>query len=358
MMSWGKKTTMGESWIKNVWWTERLQSIWLVSPSYLLAITNVLRQTNSWMTDLRRIPVFSNHHEILLTTTAVAASSTNLTHAKTHFARATKVGAPCCRDCARKVNPWRPKRSTQLARVKGRNSPVNLCSVTLQQHACCRPRALAQVGRGRKRWPQWQVGNRWDGDGPLITHGATGRLTPVLGCQQMTDSVGHAQNVVSIWRRWAVNFPTRRFAKIKPNNSHCSNVFFASIQKTKKKSVWHRGANTPADKGIITYINRPLVFGAHDRQQISRTYQCTPHSCTTAKQSHSVMTATSRFLSPVFAKSQCLCERHWKNFSPALWRTIKMHVPLTWQRHCPETWICFSKAPKQQPHNLYINIYL
>lgn len=125
---------------KQTKWTDRLQSTWSVSPSYLLAISNVLRQTNSWMTDRRRIPVFSNHHEILLTTTAPAASSATLTHAKTHFTRAAKVRAPSCRDCASKVKPWRTKRSTQLAKVRGQNSPVNLCSVTLEQHACCCPR--------------------------------------------------------------------------------------------------------------------------------------------------------------------------------------------------------------------------
>lgn len=85
---------------QNFRWTNRLPCCRFVGLTYLLAITNVLHQTNSPMADWKRIPDSLNHHEVLLTTAASAASSATLTHARTHFTQAAKVEAPGCRDWA------------------------------------------------------------------------------------------------------------------------------------------------------------------------------------------------------------------------------------------------------------------
>ena len=160
---------------------------------------------------------------------------------------------------------------------------------------------------------KWQSRNRWEWNQPSITR-ETGTLTPVLGCQQMTDNVGHLQHVVSIWGiqlSYTVvcidQICTSSRKKARKRQKKCSRphsnakLLFCTLKVSMHaKDALHclevggtlRLLNAAGD------INTPLgLWGLLHKANIVF-ISLTLYSETSAKESNSIMTSGQRPLSP------------------------------------------------------------
>lgn len=206
------------------------------------------------------------------------------------------------------------------------------------QHACFVPSlVLAQVGRGRKKRWLWQVWNRCDWDQPSITRGSDREAHTCPGMP--ADDRQRRSFVECCVNLKAMNSQLSNAAVRKDQTGWFPRRQSISLQIFEKNILQHGRVNRPAYDGIITYINRPLAFGAHDPRQISGAYQCTPHRDTTAKQSHSHNDWGVAASLAIVRQAPTPYESRLEKSLPRALTHDQNAVPLMWQRHCSEVWI-------------------